>query len=219
MRRSSTPFLCALVLLSGAFLVPLNADQPPVFGRDRTGTGTLRLRPVLADVPPAESGITGTIPAEQTAAAKAAIESCSVSAVLALPTIPTTSRADDKADRCIVAESRDGKQRFLLGPSALEGKGGVSGAKPRFTSGQGWVVDMNLTDSGSAKFNTLAAKAYLQPPPANQVAIVLDGVVQSNPAFQAPSFSGGRVQISGDFTKREVTNLAKLMSRRSTGRS
>src|SRR5262249_36676455 len=118
--------------------------------------------------------------------------------------------ADDKAGTCIVADARDGKQRFLLGPTALAGKGGVSGAKSEFTTGVGWVVLMDLTDAGATKFNALAGKSYGQPSPTDQVAIVLDGVVQSNPRFDAASFSGP-VQITGNFTQSEATDLAKLI--------
>src|SRR5262249_52507445 len=40
--------------------------------------------------------------------------------------------------------------------------------------------------------------------------IVLDGVVQSNPAFQASSFSGP-VQITGNFSQTEAADLAKII--------
>jgi preprotein translocase subunit SecD len=69
---------------------------------------------------------------------------------------------------------------------------------------------MDLTGSGAQKFNALAAKSFGQPSPTDEVAIVLDGVVQSAPAFQASSFSGP-VQISGNFTQSEATDLAKLI--------
>jgi hypothetical protein len=35
---------------------------------------------------------------------------------------------------------------------------------------------------------------------------VVDGVVVSNPAFQAPKFDGA-VQISGDFSRKEIDRL------------
>jgi preprotein translocase subunit SecD len=212
-------------------------DLPGVKDREKAvklvgTTGTLRFRPVITYLPLANASTTTTttkpktttpgettttVPATTTttlpkaeadAAAKAAIASCNRDVVLTLPKIPTTNRADDKAGQCIVAESRDGKQRFLLGPTALAGKGGVSGAKSRFQNG--WVVLMDLTGSGAQKFNALAAKSFGQPSPTDEVAIVLDGVVQSAPAFQASSFSGP-VQISGNFTQSEATDLAKLI--------
>ena len=196
-------------------------------------TAQLRFRPVLATLGPENAtptttttattapGATTTAPtttttlpkAEADAAAKAAIQSCDSTAISQLAKIPTTSRADDVADKCIVATDLNSKNRFLLGPTAMTGKG-VSSAKSQFSAGNGYVVLMNLNSLGSQQFNALAAKSYGQPTPTDQVAIVLDGVVQSNPAFQAASFSGP-VQISGGtngFSQSEAQDLAKLIN-------
>jgi preprotein translocase subunit SecD len=70
---------------------------------------------------------------------------------------------------------------------------------------------MKLSGSGLQKFNDLAATSYGQPSPQDQVAIVLDGVVQSNPAFQSPNFDGD-VQITGSFSSSEASDLAKLIN-------
>lgn len=195
-------------------------------------TAQLRFRPVLAQLGPegttasttTTTGAPGasttapttttTLPkSEQDAAAAAAIASCDTTKIGQLTTIPTTSRADDVANKCIVAKDRSSDNRFLLGPTAMTGKG-VSSAKSEFSAGNGWVVLMNLNDRGSKQFNALAGKSYGQTPPTDQVAIVLDGVVQSNPAFQAASFSGP-VQISGGsngFSQSDAEDLAKLIN-------
>ena len=81
--------------------------------------------------------------------------------------------------------------RLLLGPTKFTGRG-VDDAKSQFSQGEGYTVDMTLTDFGQEAFDELAAESFPQPPPQNQVAIVLDGVVQSNPAFQAASYSRRR---------------------------
>lgn len=212
-------------------------DLPGVKDREKAvrlvgQTAQLRFRPVLANLPPEGTtpstttttgapGATTTAPtttttlpkAEQDAAATAAIQSCNATLISQLKTIPTTSQADDKADKCIVAKDRATKNRFLLGPTAMTGKG-VSSAKSQFAAGKGYVVIMNLNALGSQQFNALAAKSFGQTPPTDQVAIVLDGVVQSNPAFQAASFSGP-VEISGGtngFSQSDATDLAKLIN-------
>ena len=212
-------------------------DLPGVKDREKAvrlvgQTAQLRFRPVLATLGPEGAtpstttttgapGATTTAPtttttlpkAEQTAAANAAIAACDTTQIGQLTTIPTTSRANDVADKCIVATDLNSKNRFLLGPTAMTGKG-VSGAKSQFSQGNGYVVLMDLNSLGSTQFNTLAAKSYGKPTPTDQVAIVLDGVVQSNPAFQAASFSGP-VQISGGsngFTQSEAQDLAKLIN-------
>lgn len=212
-------------------------DLPGVKDREKAvrlvgKTAQLRFRPVLANLGPEGAtpstttttgapGATTTAPtttttlpkAEQDAAANAAIASCDTTQIGQLTSIPTTSRANDRADKCIVATDLNSKNRFLLGPTAMTGKG-VSGAKSQFSQGNGYVVLMDLNSLGSTQFNALAAKSFGQPSPTDQVAIVLDGVVQSNPAFQAASFSGP-VQISGGsngFTQTDAQDLAKLIN-------
>src|SRR5262249_45508859 len=144
----------------------------------------------------------------------AAIASCDATAIQALPTIPTTPPEHDLRDQCVVLPQRstNGKapNRLLLGPTTLTGKG-VSKAKREFAQGEGYTVSMTLNGDGLKAFNDLAGKSYGQPSPTNEVAIVLDGVVQSNPAFQAASFDGP-VQISGNFSATEASDLAKLIN-------
>ena len=215
-------------------------DLPGVSNRDKARrlvgqTAELRFRPVLATLPAegdkassstttttprgsttttgAEGATTTTtIPADE-AAAQAAIASCDPTAIGALTKIPTTGRADDARDACVVLPLRatsDNKSpgRLLLGPTELTGKD-VDKAKSRFQNE--YLVLMTLTGDGLSKFNALAAKSYGQTPPQNEVAIVLDGIVQSNPAFQSPSFNGD-VSITGNFTSTEASDLAKLIN-------
>jgi preprotein translocase subunit SecD len=195
-------------------------------------TAQLRFRPVLANIAPegttpstttttAAPGASTTAPTTTTtlpkneadAAANAAIASCDSTLIGQLTSVPTTSRANDLADKCIVAKDRFTKARYLLGPTAMTGKG-VSSAKSQFQAGQGYVVVMDLNGDGQSKFNALAAKSFGQPSPTDQVAIVLDGIVQSNPAFQTSTF-GSSVQITGGsngFSQSEAEDLAKLIN-------
>jgi hypothetical protein len=100
----------------------------------------------------------------------------------------------------------------LAGSSALGIPPGLSGHDVRrvstsFAQGQGWAVNLTLTTAGLAKFNALAAERFPNASPRNEVAMVVDGLVYSSPAFQAPSFSGP-VQITGNFTPKQVSQLA-----------
>ena len=121
-------------------------DLPGVKDREKAvrlvgKTAQLRFRPVLATLGPEGAtpstttttgapGATTTAPtttttlpkAEQNAAANAAIAACDTTQIGQLTTIPTTSRADDVADKCIVATDLNSKDRFLLGPTAMTGK-------------------------------------------------------------------------------------------------
>jgi preprotein translocase subunit SecD len=212
-------------------------DLPGVANRDKARqycrrAAELRFRPVLSRVPLAEKvkpstttttpgsttttgedTTTTTVPAANTdAAAVAAIASCDPTRIGALKRFPTTPRADDKRDACVVlpfrSEDSQAKQyRLLLGPTQLTGKD-VSSAKSKFQNQ--YVVLMDLTSDGLKKFNDLASTSFGKPSPTDEVAIVLDGVIQSNPAFQSSSFDGP-VQISGSFSQGDASDLAKLI--------
>jgi preprotein translocase subunit SecD len=146
-------------------------------------------------------------------AATAAIASCDPNAVAALPKIPTTSREEDKRKACVVLPDKPGGPtvpRYYLGPAGLTGKA-VSSAKAEFVPGQGWTVKMDLTGSGSTKWDQLASEQFHK-----QVAITLDSIVQSAPQIQPndasfTSFNGTAV-ISGTFSQGEAEDLAKLIN-------
>ncbi len=188
-------------------------DLPGVKDRDKAKrlvgrTAELNFRPVLAELPPAAKGAP---PADD--ATKAAIASCDSTAISALTSIPNTPAADDKASACVVLPSRQQEKqqvRYLLGPAALTGKD-TSGAKSEFQQGQGYAVSLDLKGSGQDKFNKLAAESFSKQPPQNSVAIVLDGVVQSAPRFQTADFGSGPVQITGNFTQGEASDLSNIL--------
>ena len=124
---------------------------------------------------------------------------------------PNTPAAQDRRGATVILPGRDPKgARYQLGPTALTGKL-VTGADARFLGGaDGWVVDITFNSEGSTKFNALAAASFPKADPQNAVAIVLDGVVQSAPAFRTASFTGN-VQISGNFTQTEAEDLATVL--------
>lgn len=78
----------------------------------------------------------------------------------------------------------------------------------------GWLVNVDLTRSGEADWNALAAQCFSGAPtcPTGQLAIVLDNVVQSAPRVNQPTFSGG-VSITGSFTEEEARSLADVLNR------
>jgi preprotein translocase subunit SecD len=192
-------------------------NLPGVKDRDKARrlvgrTAELRFRPVLAQLGPAPRGLP---PPDD--AAKAVIASCDAAAFQAAfpdpAQIPTTAAADDKADACVVLPSRQEERqqiRYYLGPTALSGAD-TSGAKSEFQQGQGYGVTLDLKDSGSGKINALAAQAFSKPPPQNQMAIVLDSIVQSAPQFQTADFGGGPVQITGSFSQGDADDLASIL--------
>ena len=133
------------------------------------------------------------------------------------PTPPTTvapltgkvKTTEDKPDEIVVLPVRKQKgspagQRLRLGPAELTGKA-VKDAKARYEPGQGWIVDLTFTGEGGKGFDAMAAKYVGQ-----QVAIVLDGVVQSAPVIQQAEFKG-KAQITGNFGEGEAEDLALVL--------
>ena len=182
-------------------------------------TAELRFRPVLGflgPLPPTESGATSSSTSSSSSSSTPTTAATTTPTTAATTTtttvVPTTPPAQDKRAAVVVLPGREANgPRYQLGPTALTGRT-VTSAKARFVGGQdGWAVDLSLNGTGAAKFNALAAESFPKPAPGNAVAIVLDGVVQSAPAFQAPSFDSGQVQISGDFSQTEAEDLATVL--------
>lgn len=121
-----------------------------------------------------------------------------------LASVPSTSPLNDKANERVLLPIKGG-QRVMLGPAELTGAA-LKTATAAVTSTGQWQVNFTTTSAGSPKFDQLGAKNLH-----SQVAIDLDGVVQSSPYMQSSSF-GGKGQITGNFTQSEAQNLALVLS-------
>lgn len=100
----------------------------------------------------------------------------------------------------------------VLGPTELEGSA-VSSAAASIQSGR-WLVVVELKPAGLAGFNKVSAPCFNQSPlcPVGRTAIVLDGIVQSDPAPEAPTFNSTTIQITGDFSNADADNLALALN-------
>lgn len=185
-------------------------DLPGVKDREKAEriigrTAELRFRPVLATLPPYDPAAAATT--TTTVAGSTATPAQTTGAE-----IPTTPESQDKADATVVLPGRkvDGKvtERFQLGPTELTGKA-VSSAKAQFQN-SAWAVNVDFTDKGSAQWDDLGQKNFKK-----QVAIVLDGVVQSAPVIQGDNQSfesfGGKATISGSFSESDAKDLALVL--------
>jgi len=103
---------------------------------------------------------------------------------------------------------------YVVGASRATGAVFESDARPDVQSGA-WSVVVSLRPgaAGEDPWNALATLCYGRDRscPTGQIAMVLDGVVISAPTVQEPTFTGGNVQITGDFTQEEATDLAKIL--------
>jgi preprotein translocase subunit SecD len=158
-----------------------------------------------------EGQATSTTAAPPTTATTAAGATTTTTApASAASKVPTTPEAQDTPDATVVLPIRKGSDdqgasRLQLGPALMTGKD-VKSADARFESGQGWVVHLSFTGDGFNKFNDLASK-YV----GKQIAIALDGVVQSYPVIKDAKFDTNDVVISGNFKESEAKNLATVL--------
>ncbi len=123
-----------------------------------------------------------------------------------LASVPSTPKGSDTSQSNVLLPEAGSTTRYVLGPAILNGSiiKNATAALPS-NGGGGWQVNFTLTSSGSPKFDQLAQQNYQK-----QVAIELDGVVQSAPTINAQSF-GGQGQITGSFTESSAKNLALVL--------
>ncbi len=114
--------------------------------------------------------------------------------------------------------TRDGSV-LCVGPAQGTGEVFERGSA-QATLEQGWGVAVDLRGDGQATWNNLASQCFntaptcpsTQPGLRGQLAIVLDGVVQSAPQVNQPNFTDS-VAITGDFTESEARSLASVLNR------
>lgn len=96
--------------------------------------------------------------------------------------------------------------RYLLGPAELTGRA-VDTARAQAPQGLAgdWEVIVDFTSEGSQAWAELTTRLVNQ-----QIAIVLDGVVQSAPTVQE-AITGGTARITGQFSEREAKDLALVL--------
>ena len=113
-----------------------------------------------------------------------------------------TPPEEDEATATVALLGSAGQMGFVLAPAELTGEV-IEEAAATF-QGQ-WIVNLSLNDEGALLFDQMAVANYER-----QVAIVLDGVVESAPTINAVEFNGQAV-ISGSFDEAEAKNLALVL--------
>lgn len=110
----------------------------------------------------------------------------------------------------IAACNRDGTAKYVLGKAEVLGTSVRSAAANPTQNGVGWQVNLSFDGEGTKLFGALTQRVVGLPPPQNEVAIVLDGVVVSAPRIDEPIL-GGQAQITGRFTQKEAEDLASVL--------
>jgi len=121
------------------------------------------------------------------------------------------STKPDVPDQLLITCSQDGRSKYLLDKTAVQGTN-IDGATAGLRSqGVGeWIVNLNFDGEGTKLFSATTQALVGKQPPANQFAIVLDGLVVSAPAVNE-AITGGQAEISGSFTQTTATDLANVL--------
>ncbi|HEX6843755.1 MAG TPA: protein translocase subunit SecD [Actinomycetota bacterium] len=162
-------------------------------------TARLEERPTIAIVTPGDPTY-GTLSVTCGTAEEQATREC------------TGNALDDEE---VVYLDADGN-KVQLGPVILDGAN-VERATAVLSGGTAqdplvqWRVTFDFDSEGAEAFAEATTRAYVAPPPQNQIAIVVDRVIVSNPVVQEP-ITGGTGEITGSFTEQEAKDLATLLN-------
>lgn len=116
----------------------------------------------------------------------------------------------DVSDQPLFSCSREGDQKFLLGPTLIEGNQLSSASAGIPQNGIEWVVNLQFNGEGSTAFENATRALAAKSDPMNRFSIVLDGKSISAPSVNT-AIPGGAAQISGGFTQQSATDLANVL--------
>jgi preprotein translocase subunit SecD len=113
-------------------------------------------------------------------------------------------RGYDDPARPLVSCNQDGSEKYVLGPSVLEGTQIATAQASQNTQGAGWVIDVTFKPEGAGIWGDYTSKNV-----GKNVAFVLDGEVVSAPTINGPIF--GTTQITGQFNQASAQSLAGVL--------
>jgi hypothetical protein len=122
------------------------------------------------------------------------------------PTVP----AD--ADKVVEPSTGNGL-RYALGPAALEGPI-VRRARARDLggNGQGWIVDIALTPEAARRYRALGRELIVEEAPKNSAAVLVDGVMEGQVAFEPGTPLPHSILLASDLTGARARELAGSLS-------
>jgi preprotein translocase subunit SecD len=113
-------------------------------------------------------------------------------------------RGYDDPTKPLVACNQDGTEKYILGPSFLEGTEIAAAQAQQNTNSVGWVVSLTFEALGAQTWGEYTTNNV-----GKLVAFTLDGEVVSAPRINQPIF--GPTQIEGQFNQAEAEQLAGVL--------
>jgi preprotein translocase subunit SecD len=120
------------------------------------------------------------------------------------------TKVTEVADQGLFACNQEKNEKYLLGPTLIEGNQLTSAVAGIPQNNVNWVVNLEFNPEGAAAFEKATRQISQQSEPQNRFAIVLDGVSISAPSVNE-AIPGGRAEISGNFTQQSATELANVL--------
>jgi preprotein translocase subunit SecD len=114
------------------------------------------------------------------------------------------------ADQGLFACNQEKTEKYLLGPTLIEGNQLATAVAGIPQNNVNWVVNLEFNSEGATAFENATRELSQKTEPQNRFAIVLDGVSISAPSVNEP-IPGGRAEISGNFTQKSATELANVL--------
>jgi preprotein translocase subunit SecD len=155
-------------------------------------------------------GAATTIPASTDTTVPASSDS-TVPAVAASNISVSEDTTDPNVNAVLLGQNGEA---YLVGPAGATGKVFTNNAQAVINNGN-WTVTVELRKGadGADLWNALTTRCFNRDAtcPTARIAIALDGIVISAPTVQEAVFTGGNVQISGDFSQSEARDLAKIL--------
>ncbi len=121
-----------------------------------------------------------------------------------------SSSVSDVTDQGLLACSREGTEKYILGPTLIEGDQLTTATAGIPQNNVSWVVDLEFNSTGSTLFESATRTLATKSDPQNRFAIVLDGKSISAPSVNE-AIPGGRAQITGSFNQKSATELANVL--------
>ncbi|WP_031465701.1 protein translocase subunit SecD [Sciscionella sediminilitoris] len=111
---------------------------------------------------------------------------------------------NDDADKPLVTCNKEHTQKYVLGPTFLDGQQVASTSSGMDQSSGGYSVNLTFKSEGAKKWGDFTSKNV-----GKQVAVVLDSTVQSDPVIRAATSSS--TSITGNFNQEEAKHLAEIL--------
>jgi preprotein translocase subunit SecD len=193
---------------------PLGTSDAPVVDADVAPVAFAQDAPTPAPPPPAPAGGSVLRPADPDVAAAIdqaravrqstdpQVQAQALAALDCSAPDPLRGYADPALP--LVACNQEGTEKYVLGPSFLEGTQIDSAQASQNTQGVGWVIDVTFKSEGAAIWGDYTSRNV-----GKNVAFVLDGEVVSAPTINGPIF--GPTQITGQFSQEEAQALAGVL--------